>query len=99
MSEDIETELAGLRAAYMTGNALKQYLDVAEVNAADGYPGYDLLVGNWDFDYPWDRSVEISKKEDHVHGFPYDAEGKAVTMNLSVENVGSRFRIGSVMNN
>ena len=80
----------------MTGNALKQYLDAAEVNAADGYPGYDLLIGNWDFDYPWGSSVTICNKMDHTYGFSYDAGGEIVSMTLSVENVDGVFKIASV---
>lgn len=37
-------------------------------NAADGYPGYGLLVGNWDFGYPWGSNVAVRKKTGHPYG-------------------------------
>ena len=96
MPGNLETELSGLRSEYMTENALAQYRETAAVNAWDGYPGYDMLVCNYDFDYSWDSSVRITRENDNTYKFTYSIGVANKSIVLSVEKVNGRFKINSL---
>lgn len=99
MLGNIEKELSDLRSEYLTDNALAQCHEAAAVNAGDGYAGYDMLVGNYDFDYSWSRSVTITEEAGDIYKFIYDTGSVIKSLILLVEKVNGSFRIGSIVKN
>lgn len=59
MPEDLHAKLASLRSRFLSQQALEQFRDAESENEKDGLDGYDLLIGNFDFDCLWRRSLHV----------------------------------------
>lgn len=60
MPRDLTERLASLREQYLTPRAMEQFARAEADNRMDGLGGYDLLIGDFDFDCLWRQSLEIT---------------------------------------
>ncbi|WP_418992439.1 DUF3828 domain-containing protein [Alistipes sp.] len=59
MPADLDDRLAALRSRCLTQNAREEWVRAEAGNRLDGAPGYDLMIGQFDFDPLWLPTLEI----------------------------------------
>ena len=59
MPEGLTSQLKALRNAYLTPNALNQFVMGIKKHESDGLLNYDLLIDNFDFDCLWIPSINF----------------------------------------
>lgn len=67
MPEDLADRLSCMRSEYLSQNALEQFNHAAKENSLDGADGYDVVIGNFDFDCLWRKSLSFSHLKDDTY--------------------------------
>lgn len=93
MPADLEAELAALRERSLSQRALAQFGEAETENEADGWVGYDRLIGHYDFDCVWRPSLRVTPAGDHRYRITYQVGGKTYTILISVQRSGDGYRI------
>lgn len=82
--EDLAARLLSLRSEYLSQNALDQFTRTERENSLDGVDGYDLVIGNFDFDCLWRKSLSFIRLNENTYQVTYRAGdtlyGRVVTL-------------------
>lgn len=73
--QEIVANTKKLRDRYFSENALAQFKEADDSNLFDSREGFDLLVGNFDFDPMWYKSLEVKDVGDGCYQISYHMNG------------------------
>lgn len=96
MPENLSVRLAALRTAYLTPKALKQFDEAANEEKLDGYIGYDLLIGDFDFDC-LDRSpAKVTQLDEDTYQICYTKSKTPSVLKFKLVKQGQEYRIDDI---
>ena len=96
MLENLDNRLQHLRETFCTKRGLKQFDKAVKEQKDNGYPGYDLLIGNFDFDSLWLFTVVCRHVLGTEYEFSYKANELIATVRLDIVKQGDGYRIDGV---
>lgn len=96
MPEDLTTQLAALRAEYLTPSALTQFENAVNESKLDGHKGYDILIDDFDFDCLWRSSIKVTQLDDNTYQMCYTRENTPFTIQIKVAQKGQKYQIDGI---
>lgn len=98
MPADLTDQLAGLRAEYLSPNALAQFKAASDEQKLDGLHGYDLLVDDFDFDNLWRSSIKVTPLEENTYQISYN-KWRTIQPKITIKLVkqGEKYIVDSIV--
>jgi hypothetical protein len=93
MPDDLSEQLARLRSEHLTEKALSEFDTERRTSE---YPGYDRLLGGWDFDYSWYSSIRIIPIDKLSFQINYIKYGILQSLSITLTKQGDRYQIDNV---
>lgn len=93
MPEDLSARLAALRGRYLTPQAAALFAQAERENRLDGRNGYDLLIGDFDFDCLWRQTLVAEPLEGDRYRIIYRAQECERRIDVTLRRDGDEYRI------
>ena len=98
MPENLADTLDVLRKKYLTPNALEQWKEAESAQEENGWPGYDLLINDFDFDWAAYPTLKISSAKDgRLQASFQSGNGVRQTIGLLVTGKKGNLRIDRIV--